>query len=211
MQSIFVVIIRHQITTFLFCIFCAYITLFNAAEYIFILKTKRATLYKLNPFHVNTAYCLIYYKVLPSVRVPAVSQSVCGSSSLPVSPAHPCFYLKQAVNVCSDSDDNSEEELSAISVICRWRRKPLRCVSIAGRAVFFSLRTCESAARGQRAGSVPCFTATGRDGVLMPVNKQKKRAEGGERRDAASGRWEAASFRASHGGRWLSLVMMTER
>lgn len=76
MQSIFVVIIRHQITTFLFCIFCAYITVFNAAEYIFILKTKRATLYKLNPFHVNTAYCLIYYKVLPSVRVPAVSQSV---------------------------------------------------------------------------------------------------------------------------------------
>lgn len=28
---------------------------------------------------------------------------------------------------------------------------------------------------------MPCLTATGRDGVLMPVNKQKTRAEGGER------------------------------
>lgn len=98
---------------------------------------------------LHTDKWLIYYKVLPSVRVPAVSQSVCGSSSLSVSPAHPCFYLKQAVNVCSDSEYNSEEELSVISLICRWRRQPLRCVSIAGRAVFFSPRTSESAAGGE--------------------------------------------------------------
>lgn len=45
----------------------------------------------------------------------------------------------------------------------------------------------EPAAEGQRAGSVPCLTAAGRDGVLMPVNKQKNRAEGGEK-DAGSGR-----------------------
>lgn len=28
---------------------------------------------------------------------------------------------------------------------------------------------------------MPCFTAAGRDGVLLPVNKQKNQSEGGER------------------------------
>ncbi len=54
-------------------------------------------------------------------------------------------------------------------------RSPLQTQGSAGAL------SCEPAAGRHRAGSVPCFTATGRDGVLIPVNKQKRRAEGGER------------------------------